>query len=519
LSVNQQNRSSAASSDVGSAPISVALRVDADERIGTGHLIRCLTLADALARHGARAHFISRGLAPRLCALVAERGHQLTTLEACDSAGCAEEDDAAQTLRALGAQAWSWIVVDHYELGQPWEQRVRTLGRVLAIDDLANRPHACDLLLDQNLVSAISTRYAGLVPEACGVLLGPTYALLDPLYADLHDRVPPREGAIERVLISFGGFDPDFLTERALEALIDVKRPEVEVDVVMADEIRAAEIERRSRADQHIHVHRHLATLAPLMVGADLAIGAAGSTTWERLCLGLPTLVVTFADNQTPIAEELQRRGLARWLGHSHDVDTSTFAGALEPLLHDELDVDWSRRCAAAVAGRGTSRVCAALTVSPATGLTVRLARVEDEALLLDWANDPVTRRNAFSPGPIPAATHHAWFRNRLREVDACHFYIVEAQDGMPVGQVRFQRHEVRWELHYAVSPVFRARGLGKRVLNASLGALREACGQTTVFGQVNPTNERSCRIFEGLGFEKLATTGTAGSVVYERTL
>jgi UDP-2,4-diacetamido-2,4,6-trideoxy-beta-L-altropyranose hydrolase len=495
----------------------VAFRVDAGEGIGTGHLVRCLTLADALARRGAPAHFFTRGLSPALRALVETHGHELTPLETGASGGTAP-DDLAATRRALEQAPWSWIVVDHYDLDRAWEDGVRGFGRVMAIDDLANRPHACDVLLDQNLVAGASSRYAGLIPETCGSLLGPTYALLQPQYAELHDRVPPREGPVERILISFGGFDPDLLTERALDAVLGAGSPEIDIDVVIADEPRAAALERR-HPDGRVHVFRRVPTLAPLMARADLAIGAAGSTTWERLCLGLPSLIVTFADNQTPIADELQRRGLARWLGASPDVDAAAFARALEPIVSEGLDPEWSRRSAAEVDGRGTLRVCDLMTASSATNLRVRPVAADDESLLLEWANDPVTRRSAFAPEPISSATHHAWFHGRLRELDTCRFYIVETDAGMPIGQVRFQQHEGRWELHYAVAPAFRSRGLGGRVLDAALRAFRNSGAAATVFGQVQLANERSRRIFEGLGFRKLAASGTSGSVVYERTL
>lgn len=489
--------------------LDVAFRVDAGPAIGTGHLTRCLTLAGALAGRAARARFLCRDLPPDLRALVTGQGHQLVDL-------APGEDDAEQTRRALDDRAWSWIVVDHYALGSEWESAIAGHGRVLAIDDLANRRHACDLLLDQNLVAGAATRYAGLTSGTAGQLLGPRFALLAPVYADLHDRVPPREGPVERVLISFGGFDPDRLTERALAALTEIKPRETHVDVVIADPARRAAIETRYR-DENVHPHAYLQTLAPLMARADLAIGASGSTTWERLCLGLPSVIVTFADNQTPIAEELQRRGLARWLGASAAVDEIVFGDALAPIFRHGLDPSWSKACAATVDGRGAARVGAAMDASSETLLQARTVRLDDEALLLEWANDPVTRRNGFAPVPISAETHRAWFRRRLGEADACRFFVVETTDGLPLGQVRFQRDDSRWELHYAVAPAFRSRGLGRPMLAAALDAFRGTCPDARVFGQVQPANQASVRIFEKLGFERQPSAGSHGAVVYER--
>src|SRR5262249_33305587 len=147
----------------------------------------------------------------------------------------------------------------------------------------------------------------------------------------------------------------------------------------------------------NIHVHSDLPSLAPLMARADLAIGACGSTSWERLCLGLPTLAVSLAENQRPLAEELDRRGLVRWVGHGDSADEAAIGAALGGILELGLDPDWSSRCSAIVDGKGLARVCAALTVTSSTRLRVRDVASSDEALLLAWANDPLARTNAFS--------------------------------------------------------------------------------------------------------------------------
>jgi len=168
------------------------------------------------------------------------------------------------------------------------------VGRIFAIDDLADRTHDCDQLLDQNLFADMHTRYASKVPEDCRLLLGPEYTLLQPIYAELHDRIPPREGPVRRILISFGGADRDNLTGRALAAFLSLNRPDIDVDVVISgSSLYIHGIREQVAGRDNIHLHSNLPTLAPLMARADLAIGAAGTTAWERVCLGLPGLVVT----------------------------------------------------------------------------------------------------------------------------------------------------------------------------------------------------------------------------------
>ena len=149
--------------------------------------------------------------------------------------------------------------------------------------------------------------------------------------------------------------------------------------------------------------------------------------------MGLPTLVVTLAENQWPIADELSQRGLIRWLGNEDTVDQTAIAQALGKLLQQGLDKDYSLRCLALVDGKGVNRVCGALTVTAITPLRVRHAILNDEDPLLEWANDPTTRLNAFSPEPITAASHRIWFRSRLRNMDGCRIYIIETTDGVPL--------------------------------------------------------------------------------------
>ena len=410
-----------------------------------------------------------------------------------------------------------WLVVDHYVLDQCWENALRKLvKRIMVIDDLADRVHDCDILLDQNLVAQMHTRYADKVPTACGMLLGPEYALLQLIYAELHERIPPREGPIRRIFIFFGGADSDNLTGRTLAAFLKLNRPDIEVDVVITTGSPHAEAIRQQVAGhRNIQLHGDLLTLAPLMAKADLAVGAGGATSWERLCLGLPTLVVTLAENQRPIADGLSQRGLISWLGHQDEVDEPALLQAISRLIQQDLDEEWSMRCLAVVDGQGVNRVCAALTVTATTPLRARQAKLNDESLLLEWANDPTCRRNSFSPERITEEDHEKWFHEHLSDLDGCRLYIVETTDGMPLGQVRFERKEERaWEVHYSLAPVFRGRGLGRVLLEAALQKLRADVGEALIFGRVKDGNHPSRKIFESLGFK--SERDTKGVVVYQ---
>lgn len=514
--------------------MNVVFRTDASTTIGTGHVMRCLTLASALHDRGVDASFICRDHDNHLCDLIEEQGFNVSRLPAAKAEtqtldtsthaawlGVSWQKDAEQTRVAIESMSGQpdWLVVDHYALDKRWEGALRkTVGRIMVIDDLADRPHDCDLLLDQNLVAHMQTRYSDRVPDTCYRLLGSEYVLMQPIYAELHHRMLPREGPIRRIFVFFGGADSNNLTERALAAFLELKRPDIEIDVVIPEGSPHAKAIRMQTGEQgNIHLYSVLPTLAPLMAEADLAIGAGGATSWERLCLGLPTLVVTLAENQRAIAAELHQRGLIFWIGHHDVVDESKMVEALGGLIQKGLDENWSRRCLAIIDGRGVNRVCSALTLTPATHLRVRNASPADEAQLLDWANDPATRKNSFSQENIDPATHRIWFHRCLRDPDACRLYIVETNEGVAVGQVRFERKDLAWEVDYALAPVFRGRGIGRPLLEAALLEIHSIEPGGMVMGQVKNCNHPSRKVFESLDFEVQSKTGEA--VVYSRLL
>lgn len=509
----------------------VVVRADASNRIGSGHVMRCLTLADSLRERGCTIRFVSRLHQGHLCDLVEQRGFEVTRLPlpphavaqarpiSSDWLGVPWEQDAEETRRAIESSGSrpGWLVADHYGIDERWERAMRSATRrVMVIDDLANRSHDCDLLLDQNLVARFDTRYVGRVPVTCRLLVGPRHALLPSVYAELHDRVTPRQGPVRHVLVFIGGADQDDLTGRVLEAFIALAREDVVADVVVSGNAGQAEHIRSLAASRsNIQVHSGLPTLAHLMAAADLAVGAIGTTTWERLCVGLPTIAVTIADNQRAIADELANLGLIELLGPQTGVTRSMLEQALRSHLETGLNADWSERCLATVDGRGTERVVNAL-LDAGPVLRARLATGDDERMILEWANDPLTRRNAFNTATILPKEHHAWFQARLADRTRCQFFIVEAEKAVPVGYVRFDLIDAAWRIDYALAPDFRGRGLGAPLLEAGLLSLGHRDLSDMVLGQVKEANRASRRIFESLGFDQQSGDGV---IEYRRHL
>jgi len=356
----------------------VAFRTDASSQIGTGHVMRCLTLADALREHGAECQFVCREHEANLMDHICSRGYQIDALpkpdvNASSESGVAHaswlgvdwQTDANQTRQALGNEAFDWLIVDHYALDHRWESALRSsCKRMMAIDDLADRQHDCDLLLDQNYGSS-AERYRGFVPADSAQCHGPEYALLKPVYAERRAQLPARDGQVRRVLIYFGGgADATNLTHLAVQAFQAPELAHIELDIVVgAAYAHQSSLEELVAQRGNATIHRQLPDLADLMAKSDLAIGAGGATTWERCCMGLPTIVISIAENQRPSCEALSADQLIDYLGHVNHV-TSEFIRdrVLSLLTTPNLLRELSERGLKLVDGNGVLKVIKMMT-------------------------------------------------------------------------------------------------------------------------------------------------------------
>jgi len=353
----------------------IVLRTDASLKIGSGHAMRCLTLAEELKKSGAEIAFISRAHEGNLNELISQKDIEVFELpkpEAFEPTsrkaeednyeewlGVSQSQDAQETINVLREDPPDWLIVDHYALDQTWEKYIRPyVKNILVIDDLATRSHDCNLLLDQNWFEDKDGRYNGLVPSCCKQLLGSEYALLRPEFAEEKKKLKPRNGDVKRIFVFFGGSDPHNLTAMTLWALSQPELIHLEVDAVISennpyrDELKELAL-TRPLTQLHIQVDN----MASIMAKADLAIGSGGATTWERICLNLESCVVIIAKNQNEVNSHLARNGYIHLLGYAHEINPKFLK---ENIVNRILQInkkmgraDYSTMCD----GRGLERV------------------------------------------------------------------------------------------------------------------------------------------------------------------
>ncbi|MBI3804154.1 MAG: UDP-2,4-diacetamido-2,4,6-trideoxy-beta-L-altropyranose hydrolase [Nitrospirae bacterium] len=452
--------------------MNVVFRVDASVQIGTGHLMRCLTLAEALRERGAQTQFICREQTGHLIPLLQQKAIPVTVLPAPLKSdiplgeeyaawlGVTQAEDAGQTIEVLGGERPDWLVVDHYGLDIEWENRLRPhTGKIMVIDDLANRPHDCDLLLDQNYSAEGEGRYQAMVPETCRRLAGPRYALLRPEYALYRRTRPARDGEVRRVLVFFGGSDPHNMTGLTIEALSQPALRHLAVDVVVgANNPHRPMIEKGAAKRPCTRIYEPRPHLAALMSEADLAIGAGGATTWERMCLGLPAVVISIAENQRPASEALQKVALLDYAGHFPDVTANHIASLLRQRCDNPKGlVERSLRSRLEVDGLGALRVVELLSPSHSSAIRLRPAAEDDVALYYDWRNDRATSNGTEEASSLSWDRHQAWFTDKLHDSNSPLF--VAEVSGLPVGQIRFETEKSEALIDYSLDPIVQGRG------------------------------------------------------------
>jgi UDP-2,4-diacetamido-2,4,6-trideoxy-beta-L-altropyranose hydrolase len=490
----------------------IVFRVDASIVMGTGHVMRCRTLATALKKNGCDVRFITRAHPGHMGDLLVRDGFAVTLLPelACvenkgdDYAawlGVSQQVDADQTIAAFKNQPCDWLIVDHYGLDRVWEVLLQShTHKLMVIDDLANRPHECDMLLDQNYAVSGQARYQEWVPAHCRLLLGPRYALLRPEYAQYRETMVPRTGDIKRLLVFMGGADNANTTGKVLAALSTEKLAHIEVDIVIGTNfIHTTEVTEQANARINTHLHGPRPHLADLMANVDLALGAGGATNWERLCMGLPSLVLSVAENQVPVCEALASSGLIKYLGRAHDLAVAGIQlSLLEALAEPRPLRILTNKSQTLVDGLGANRVAEALNPTPVEYLKVRPAIASDALGYLAWVNDPVVRSSAINSAPIDVVTHLEWFEKRLKDVNS-HLYVLEAGN-LPVGQVRFERQDSEVTIDYSLDILVRGRSWAGKLIKLGIDVLN--LHHATLFcASVKPENTASIATFIRLGF------------------
>lgn len=335
----------------------VAIRADASSVIGGGHIGRCVALAEALREQGAEVTFLTAALDRASAETLGRRGFRVHRLRA---KSIKKDSEAVRAL--LGSLRPDWLVVDQPNIDRAWEDSVRPVApRILVMDDTAERQHSADALVDPGRHPRLGTRdYAGKLPAACRLFLGPSFAMLRDEFRTNRRRARPARIAT-RVIISFGNADPTGETAKALEAIGQFEDGRVQFDVVLpAASPSLPKLRAACRRLPLVKPHERLSDMSAVLAGADFALGAGGVSLWERCAMGLPSLVVMTADNQRSSIELAARAGAIHLIGNAASVDAATMAQAVrEFVAKSRRRRSMAEKARRLVDGRGAIRLAA----------------------------------------------------------------------------------------------------------------------------------------------------------------
>jgi UDP-2,4-diacetamido-2,4,6-trideoxy-beta-L-altropyranose hydrolase len=457
--------------------------------------MRCLALAQAWQEQGGNPVFALAKVGSAIVDCLREENYKIEPI----AAEPGSSPDAQETAALAGRLGAEWVVVDGYHFDSHFQRRLKdTASRLLAIDDYGHAgQYVADLILNQNL-GVEEGMYRDRAPYT-GLLLGTQFALLR---REFLQRLGWRREVPEiarRVLVSLGGADPNNVTLKVIEALRLLPPDSFEAVIVAgAASPNLASLEHALRGAPHgIRLRTNVSDMAAFMTWADVMVGAAGTTSWERAYFGLPSLVMVLADNQVAVAAATERAGISHNLGWHHDLSAAALAASLGSLLSDaRARAEMARRGPEVIDGRGPRRVLARLRYPE---LNLRRACSEDCHRVWEWANDPTVRSMSFTADPIPWAQHQHWFASRLAD-PGCLLFIATRRSA-PIGQVRMDVAGPEAVISISLDASVRGHGLGPSIIDLACQEVFCTAPVKRVVALARENNTPSHRAFQKAGF------------------
>ena len=489
----------------------VIFRVDSSFKIATGHVMRCITLAKALKKKSSQVEvvFICRDLAGNIIERVKREGFSVEILPKPQSDILPSKEnqylqwlevdlleDFAQTKEVLQKYSQnSTLVIDHYAINETWEGKARDfVEKIVVIDDLANRVHDCDILIDQNFYHNYQDRYNDLVPKRCQKLLGPEYAIL----RDQFFQIKPRNRVkIENILVFFGGTDPQNVTLKAINGILKAQKDlgfDFEVTVIGAKNDYQEEIKAVCQ-ENNLKYKSYVENMAQIMNWADISIGAGGTTSWERCHMNLPAIVVSLADNQIEICNALDSEGVIKYLGSSEKVSEGDISSHLINIFHNfhfktlNLSLNINKMVFNVLMDK----------------IKFKEMSLEDIEIVRICRNSEHVKSFMIGDGIVSAEEQRVWF-NKVRDDDTSKYLLVLSGKA-PIGLVNFTNIDnisksSDWGF-YIGDRDYLSKGLGCEILKLAISYARDELGLACVKASIVSSNVKSIGLHRKMGFDR----------------
>ena len=329
------------------------IRVDSSSEIGIGHMMRCLTLAQELKNNFDKIIFLTQKDSGNFIGTIMKNEFEVIFIPTTNN-----DPNIIKNLITAYSENKNFLLIDHYDIDTNFESSLKNIfERIFVIDDLANRKHDCDLLIDQNYYRDLNQRYEKLIQNGTIALLGPKYAIIRPEFRTINKKVIKKNSQIKKILVSFGGSDPTNECKKVLDALCSIENSKFEIVVVAGIyNHKFEQLKKLYEKYSNIKIYSHVNDLSRLMLNSDLFIGAGGTTTWERFYMGLPSIVTIISDDQKESIEFLSDMGHIINLGLAKNVTSKTYAQTLQK-PNSDLIYNMSLHNQKLVDGNGSNRI------------------------------------------------------------------------------------------------------------------------------------------------------------------
>lgn len=509
----------------------IAIRVDASSLIGAGHVMRCLTLAKALKKQGARITFLCREYKGNLIERIVQQGFSVLILSSLKNQfiDYSQKQDSNECLNALkNSQIFDLLIVDHYQLNIHWQKSLsKYYKKLFIIDDLANRQHIGDFLLDQTVSRTIKA-YEKLVPHDCQMLLGNPYMLLREEFKNKKNNalnIRLNKKKINHVLITMGGMDSHNVTFMVLKALLTLKiqRNDLRVSVLLTSQaLHLPVVSKLAEKYNWITVYIDSSNVAEIMLNADIAIGASGSTAWERCCLALPTLSIIDAENQILVDKSLDNMHACVSLGWYNNITEELIIEQCLMLMknfthYKKVASSANKVCDGKGVDRVVDKILETISIQTVTNnidfaisphdeekmiVNLRPATMKDCEQVYQWQKQPFLRQYFTVPDIPTFIEHKLWFSKALSSKNH-QLYIIYNQ-GIAVGSLRLDsKKEKSYEISILIEPSSQGKGIGL----SALKQLPTIVNSATIIANVHRENKASHKLFISANFHPLSST------------
>jgi len=491
--------------------MNIAFRVDCSSKLGSGHLVRCLNLSNQLKNNFKKIFFLMKKsdylkinqklISQNKCKLI---------IFGKDEKKFSIKSDASSTLTICKNKKINTLVVDHYQLNHNWENIIKKkIAKLIVIDDLANRKHNCDILIDQNYVKNFDTRYDNLTNKNCIKLLGPKYSLLNKSFNN-KNRSSDKE--VKRIFIFFSTVFKLKLFNFVTSVLSKKKFKDLKIDYIIGNISKKKTTELKKRLPGNFKLLPKSKDLYKIMKKSSFAIGSGGTNTWERINLALPSIVFCIAPNQKDICDFLNKKKFFNYLGTDKKCSKSQLYSAICDMIDnfkEKKEIALQNKYL--IDGYGTKRISFFLNEKKFNKISFKKIKNVDTDLLFMWANDKTVRQNSFLKKKFSFNDHKKWLKKKLSNKK--NIFLKLMIDRLPIGQIRFDRKKNFYYIDYSIDKTFRKFGFGKLIIKESIKKYIRK--NNKIMAEVKKKNLQSIKVFQSLNFKEIENNYHKKSFVF----